>query len=246
MLGASGYDVYYATNTAQVLALAVQPPYTQTGLIGNETSGVFVRGENQGVEGPGASITAATFAGAPSGPPVASGFVSSATFTYGACPAFPAANSCSGYEVQAALNSSFTGTVFTSATFNSTPVKLALTGLASNTGYFMRLGYLNPNGIPSFGTVLGPAYGNFNTGSPLNAPGSPSFDQISTGTIRFSWNSNGNPGGVTYRRGGLDGRQFQRNAVRADPRPRWIESFGGPLGRREATISACRASAARS
>ena len=57
----------------------------------------------------------------------------------------------------------------------------------------MRLGYLNPLGTPSFGPS-----GTFYTGSNLVAPVSPSFTQISTGSIVFGWARGGNPSGITY------------------------------------------------
>ena len=196
VLGATGYDVYYATNSSQVLALAIQPPYTQTGLIGNEISGVFVFAENQGIEGPGAFITTATYAAAPGAPAVAAGFVSSATFTYASCPAFPAASSCSGYIVQASTAANFAGTLFSTSTPNSALTALSFppSTLAPVTGYFMRLGYLNPKGAPSFENFGA----TFNTGSNLVAPVSPLFDQVTASSIRFSWGQGSNPSGITY------------------------------------------------
>ncbi len=195
LAGATGYDVYYATGgpTPLLTLRTASPSYTQTGLIGNETSGIFVYGENQGVEGPGAFVTTATYAAAPGALPSWAGWASSATFTYSACPAFPAASSCSGYVVQASTASDYSGTGFSSATANTGLLSLSLTGLGANTGYFFRFGYLNPNGTPSFG-----ASSSFTTGSSLVAPASPFFDQISTGSIRFGWSSGGNPAGTTY------------------------------------------------
>ena len=196
LAGATGYDVYYATNSAQSLALAIQPPYTQAGLLGDATYGILVRGENQGSEGPGASLTTATYAAAPGAPPAATVFISSAAFTYAACPAFPSPSSCSGYAIQAAQASDFSGTVFSTATTNRALLALALPAgtLAANTGYFMRLGYLNPNGAPSFG-----ASGTFNTNQvPLVAPVSPAFTQVSSGSVVFGWGQSTNPSGITY------------------------------------------------
>jgi kumamolisin len=199
LAGATGYNVYYATGgpTPLLVLQTPSPSYTQKGLIGNETSGIFVYGENQGIVGPGAFITTATYAGPPGAPPVATAFSSSAAFTYAACPAFPAPSSCSGYVVQAALANDFSGPTFSSASLNAAPVKLTVAGLATNTGYFFRLGYLNPNGSPTF-AAPGVADGTLFTGSPLVAPTSPVFDQITTSAIRFGWNQSTNPAGITY------------------------------------------------
>lgn len=191
--GATGYNVYYATNTAQVLATATNSPYTQTGLIGNEISGVIVHGENQGVEGPGASITTATYAAAPAAVSIATGWSSSATFTFAACPAFPNPSSCSGYSAQVSTAANFTGTLFSSATPNRTLTTLSTTGLAPNTGYYVRLAALNALGGPAYGPSI-----PFNTSTNLVAPTLPTFTQIATGTIVFGWNQATNPGGILY------------------------------------------------
>ena len=191
--GATGYNVYYGTNTAQILATATNSPYTQSGLIGNEISGIMVRGENQGVEGPEAFITAATFAAAPGAVLTASGWSSSATFTYSACPAFPNASSCSGYLAQVSTAANFTGTLFSNTTPNRALTTLSTTGLAPNTGYYVRLAALNPLGAPAYGPST-----SFNTSTNLVAPVSPTFAQVSTGTIVFDWALGTNPGGLLY------------------------------------------------
>lgn len=192
--GALGYDVYYATNPAQSLILATQPPFTQTGLLANATYGVMIRAESLGGEGPSASITTATYAAPPGSLLTYVGFSSSATFTYPACTAAPDPLSCSGYVVQASTAADFTGTVFSSATTVRALTQLSIMTLSSNTNYAVRLGALNPVGGVTWGAV--PA--SFNTGTSLVAPVNPVLDLISTGTIRFNWGLGVNPAGLTY------------------------------------------------
>jgi kumamolisin len=194
LAGVTGYDIYYATNTSSALLLhTTSLTFNQIGLLPDQQSGITVYGENQGNEGPGAFIVAATNAQSPASAPNAIPFASSDTFAYPACPAFPSPSSCSGYEVQASVAPNFTGTVISSATSNPALLSLTMTGLSPNTGYYMRLGYLNPLGVPAFGPA-----GTFNTGTNLVAPNLPSFTQITTGTIVFGWGQASNPNGITY------------------------------------------------
>jgi subtilisin family serine protease len=194
-LAADAYDVYLATKTTQSLALAIQPPFNQTGLIANSTFQILIRGEGGGIDGPGSfSATTATYAAAPVNPPTATGFVSSATISYSACTAIPDPLSCSGYVVEASTASDFTGTIFSSATTNRALTTLKVSGLTASTNYVARVGAMNQTGGVTFGAALG----SFNTGTSLFAPTSPSFDQISTGSIRFSWAKGSNPAGLTY------------------------------------------------
>jgi kumamolisin len=194
VISGNTYNVYYATNSAQVLAVNTLPPFTQTGLLGDQTSGIEVFSEIAGVLGTNPSfITTATYAGAPSAAPSATGWSSSATFTFSACAAPPGSTSCSGYMVQVSPNASFTGTVFSSSTPNRALTTLSVTGLAASTGYFMRLANLNVDGGPSYGPT-----GGVNTGSNLVAPVSPAYSSISTGSIVFAWGQSTNPNGITY------------------------------------------------
>jgi C1A family cysteine protease len=190
---AAAYDIYYATNSLQSLAMAVQSPFIQSGLPPNLLTGISVRGEALTLEGPGAFISAATFAPPPAAPPAAIPSSSSAAFTFASC-----SSSCSGYLVQASLASNFSGTVLSSSTTNPALQSLILTGLSPLTTYYMRLGYLNPLGAASFASP-GVADGSFVTGTNIVIPGSPSFTQVSTSSILFGWSQNGNPNGITYR-----------------------------------------------
>jgi len=192
--GALGYDVYYATNPSQSLALAIQPPFTQTGLLADTTYGIMVRAEHLGGEGPSASITTATYAAAPGALLTYAGFSSSGTFTYSACPAAPNPLSCAGYIVQASTAADFSGAVFSSATAVRTLTQLSITTLNSNTNYAVRLGALNPLGAVTWGAVTA----SINTGTSLVPPVNPVLDLVSTGTIRFSWSQGTNPSGLTY------------------------------------------------
>ncbi len=195
LLGAKNFDVYYATNVASALATGVTPPFLQTGLLGNATYGLLIRGVGGGIEGPPASITTATYASAPAGAPSATGWSSSATVSFAPlqCPAFPAATSCSGYVALVSTAADFTGVTFASATTAPSLTTLAVAGLTPNTGYFLRLGTLNPLGAVSWGPFT-----TFNTGTNLLAPSGPSVDLVSTGTLRLNWTQGANPPGLTY------------------------------------------------
>jgi kumamolisin len=187
----TSYNVYYATQPTQALAVGIQPPYVMSGLHPDATAYIVVYSTIASVQGTsGLTLSTATYAEPPTAAPTATGFASSATFTYSACPAFPALASCSGYVVQVAPTSNFTGTTYSSATPNAALTTLSLTGL-SGSSYYARLGTLNPGGAPSFG----PSVEFF-----LNAvaPGSPSFPAVSTGTITFQWTADGNPVGISY------------------------------------------------
>lgn len=194
LVSADSFNVYYATSVASPLASAIQPPYVQTGLLGNATYGLLIRGAGGGIEGPGASITTATYAAAPVGTPTVTGWASSATFSFAPlqCPAFPAATSCSGYVAEVGVAADF-ATNFASATTASALTTLSVQGLTPSTGYFARLGTLNPLGAVAWGPFV-----TFNTGTNFVPPNAPSFDQISTGTIRFNWSQSTNPNGLTY------------------------------------------------
>jgi subtilisin family serine protease len=195
LLAAKNFDVYYATNTSSPLATAVTPPYTQMGLLGNATYGLLIRGVGGGIEGPSTSITTATYAAAPVAAPTATGWASSVTVTYAGlqCPAAPAATSCSGYAAQVGSAADFSGVTFASVTTARTLTTLVVTGLTPSTGYFLRLGTLNPLGAVSWGPFV-----TFNTGTNVLPPSSPSVDLISTGTLRLNWTQGANPPGLTY------------------------------------------------
>jgi len=195
LTAADSFDVYYATSVAAPLAVATQPPFTQTGLLGNATYGLLIRGVGGGIEGPGTIVTTATYAAAPNAAPSVTGWSSSATVTFASlqCPSFPAVGSCSGYIAQVGAASDFSGTTFSSATTANTLTTLQVSGLTPSSGYFLRLGNLNPLGAPAWGPFV-----TFNTGTNYAAPVSPTFDQISTGTIRFNWSQGSNPAGLTY------------------------------------------------
>ncbi|NNN06891.1 MAG: hypothetical protein HKL90_13420, partial [Elusimicrobia bacterium] len=187
----TAYNVYYATNTGQSLALGIQPPFTQTGLTADATTGIKVYATVDNIQASaGLAVATATYAAAPASTPSAAGYTSSATFTFSACPAFPSPQSCSGYAVLVSSDAGFTGTLYSSSSLNATATPLTVAGFPSGINY-ARLGYLNPYGFASFGPA-----GAFNTYALV--PASPSLSNVTTNAITFSWTSGGNPPGETY------------------------------------------------
>jgi len=189
----TSYNVYYATQPTQILARGIQPPYVMTGLLPDATAYIVVYSTIDSVQGAdGLTLSTATYAEAPTSAPSATGFASSGTFTFSACPAPPATASCSGYIVQVAATSAFTGTVYSSATTNIGLTTLSVTGLSA-VSYYARLGTLNPGGGPSFGPSV-----EFFLNAVAPGAGSPVFPAVSTGAITLQWTANGNPPGMSY------------------------------------------------
>ena len=189
----TSYNVYYATQPTQPSRGASsrrtshdRPACQRDGLHRRLQHDRLRQGAN------GLTLSTATYAEAPTSAPSATGFASSGTFTYSACPAFPALASCSGYVVQVAATSAFTGTIFSSATANAGLTTLSVTGL-TGVSYYARLGTLNPGGAPSYGPSV-----EFFLNAVAPGAGSPTFPAVSTGAITFQWTANGNPVGMTY------------------------------------------------
>ncbi len=185
------YNIYYETAPAQPIAQGVQPPWAFTGLTPDATAGVTVYPVVGGIQGTSSvSLTTATLAEAPASTPTIVSYTSSATFTYAACPAPPAAQSCSGYEVVVSSDAGFTGTLYSTATTNPALTSLTITSMPSGV-YYAKLAYRNPYGYPSYGAAA-----TFNTNA--LTPTSPAFSNITTTAITFSWSSGGNPPGENY------------------------------------------------
>jgi hypothetical protein len=193
LLSADAFNVYYATDTSQALALNVQPPLILTGLTSNTTLSLEIRGVGGGIEGPGAVVATATYAAAPAAAPTAAAFSSSVTVSFPLCSAPPAFAACSGYRVQVSSVSDFSGVLFSSAVFSRLQGSLTVVGLAGNTGYFVRYGALNPLGAASYGPFT-----TINTGTNVFAPTNPDFPLVGTGSILLNWSIGANPPGLTY------------------------------------------------
>ena len=194
-LAGDAYNIYYASNPSQSIVSGIRPPFTQSGLVGNTATGIIVYSEFQGVQGTVSDeSTVVTLALPPgAGPVMTTAYSSSATFTYSAC---SPSSACSGYEVQASVNSNFSSPVFSSTSLNSSFTPLTVSGLSPNTGYFMRLAYQNSAGVPSFG----PSGATFNTGTNLVAPAFVALAPTGPGAITFNWGQSTNPAppNVTY------------------------------------------------
>ncbi len=189
---ASHYRVYYATNTSSLIATLTSPTFVQTGLTANTTYGLFVRGMTGGVDGPGTSVSTATFA-ALAVPGTATGHVSSVTLTFTSCPAAPTSLSCSGYSLTASTDAAFNGVTVASVTSNRASTSLTVSGLSPLTTYYLRLATLNP-----FGGGIPVVAGSTHTASDVLAPISPSLTQVTSTSARFNWVVGGNPAGLTY------------------------------------------------
>ncbi len=174
--GATGYNVYYATNSSVVLAVGTLPPFTQSGLIGDETSGHPRLQRDPGRRG--------ARRGLPSRPrptrrrrarPRRGAGSSSATFTYSACPAFPSPSSCSGYIVQVSPTSGFhRHRVLRARRRIRAPDDAVVDRPGSRSpATSCALGYLEPEGAPSFGPT-----GAVQHRTNLVAPVSPTFPRF--------------------------------------------------------------------
>ncbi|MEK7864045.1 MAG: S8 family serine peptidase, partial [Chloroflexota bacterium] len=193
VVGADGYSLYYATNVAVLLAANVQPPYIHTGLAANTTTGVLIKGNGGGVDGPGAFISTATLAAPPAALPTAVPHVDSVTVSWTVCPPSPAAVSCWGYSVTASTAANGTGTQFSALTLSRAIDALVVTGLQPLTQYYFRQATLNFYGAQ---TATGPV--SATTLTDLVAPISPQFSGATVTSLRFDWNGGSNIAGLTY------------------------------------------------
>lgn len=193
VIGADGYSLYYATNSAVRFASNVQPPYIHTGLAANTTTGVLIKGNGGGVDGPGSFISTSTLAAPPAALPTAAPHVDSVTVSWTVCPAAPAIVSCWGYSVTASTAANGTGTQFTALTLNRANASVDITGLQPLTQYYFRQATLNFYGAQ---TATGPV--SATTLTDLVAPISPQFSGATTTSIRFDWNVGSNIAGLTY------------------------------------------------
>ncbi len=194
VVGADSYSLYYSTNPTLLLAAGVQPPYIHTALAANTTTGVFIKGNGGGVDGPGSFISTSTLAAPPAALPTAAPHVDSVTVSWTPCPpAPPAALSCWGYALSASTAANGSGTQFTAVTLNRANASLDIVGLQPLTQYYFRQATLNFFGAP---TATGPV--SATTLTDLLAPISPSFSGAAISSIRFDWSGGGNVAGLTY------------------------------------------------
>ncbi|MBI2362719.1 MAG: S8 family serine peptidase, partial [Elusimicrobia bacterium] len=187
LAGATVYKVYYATSPATLIVSTGLPTFLQTSLDVNTTMAIRVSGVNDCGEGPAQdSYSTATLA-SPLASFAASAHVSSITATWTAVPAG------SGYLLQAATATNFSGTLVSSATSVPSVGGLALTGLTAFTTYYVRAGTLNRSGGPHFS----PSQTRF-TSTTLNPPGAGPFTAVATSSITATWTLNGNSTGLEY------------------------------------------------
>jgi hypothetical protein len=193
VVGADVYSLYYATNPTVRIASGAQSPFVQTGLAANTTTGILVKGNGGGVDGPGAFISTSTLAAPPTALPAATPHVDSVTVSWTPCPASPPTLSCWGYSVSASTSPGGGGTQFTALTLNRADSSLDITGLSPLTTYYFRQATLNYYGAAtSTGQVAA------TTLTDLIAPITPQFSGVTVDSIRFDWNGGGNAPGLTY------------------------------------------------
>ncbi|MCM2303616.1 MAG: S8 family serine peptidase [Elusimicrobia bacterium] len=192
-VGADAYSLYYATNPTVLLAAGVQSPYVHTGLAANTTTGVVIKGNGGGVDGPGAFISTSTLAAAPAALPTVTPHVDSATVSWTPCPASPAALSCWGYSVTASTAPGGGGTQFAAQTTDRSVSSLIVAGLQPLTQYYFRQATRNSYGAA---TATGPV--SATTLTDLVAPINPQFSGATVSSMRFDWNGAGNPAGIVY------------------------------------------------
>ncbi len=193
VVGADSYSLYYSTNPTVRFASGAQSPYVHTGLAANTTTGVLIKGNGGGVDGPGAFISTSTLAAAPTALPTATPHVDSVTVSWTPCPAAPATLSCWGYSVTASTAANGSGTQFAALTLNRADASLAVTGLAPLTTYYFRQATLN-----YYGAATSTGQVQATTLTDLVAPISPQFSGATVSSIRFDWNGAGNASGLTY------------------------------------------------
>ncbi|GAB4028454.1 MAG: hypothetical protein Fur0012_00840 [Elusimicrobiota bacterium] len=123
----------------------------------------------------------------PVSPSLSSVFISSINLNWGTV-------SASGYTIEASTDPAFNGIVNSSSTGNASLGSLTVTGLIPNTTYYLRVGSLNLIGERNFNSVPStPTLANF----PLQTLPFTTAD-LSTGSIKISWNPNSNPGDTFY------------------------------------------------
>jgi hypothetical protein len=191
--GADSYSLYYATNPTVRFASGASSPYIHTGLAANTTTGVLIKGNGGGVDGPGSFISTSTLAAAPAALPTATPHVDSVTVSWTPCPAAPAALSCWGYSVTASTAAGGGGTQFSALTLNRANSSLDITGLQPLTTYYFRHATLN-----YYGAATSTGQVQATTLTDLQAPISPQFSGATATSIRFDWNGGGNAAGLTY------------------------------------------------
>lgn len=191
--GADSYSLYYATNPAVRAATVAGPPFVQTGLAANTTTGLVIKGSGAGVDGPGSGISTSTLAAPPTALPTAIAHVTSATVSWTPCPAAPATLSCWGYSLVASTSPDLSGTQFAAITLNRADTFLQIPGLQPLTTYYFQQATLNFFGAQ---TTTGPV--KTTTLTDLVAPITPQFSGATATSIRFDWNPNGNAPNLFY------------------------------------------------
>ena len=190
---ATSYNVYYASNTSSLAGTTTSTTFDLTGAPANTVTGVVIAPANLAGEGPNApNVTVTTLANPVTGSAVFP-HASSVTVTYTPCLAAPTEQSCSGYRLEAWTGAGYSGTLFFTATADRSLGQLQVTGLSSETNYYLRLASLNSAGALNY-----TALGQVATTSSLLMPGAAGFSSVATTSLRASWTKAGNPTGTTY------------------------------------------------
>ncbi len=185
---ATSYNVYVASDQAVLLANVGSASYTRSDLTANTTAGIMVKGVNLAGEGAGTVGPSTATYSTPSAITTAPPHVTSVTVN------FTTVGGNSGYRVDAATASDFSGTVFSSITSNPASGRLIVSGLTTLTSYYLRIGTLNQLGVVNY--AGGP---QVFTLTDLAAPLPVALSAADSRTVFFSWGQGVNPSGQLYR-----------------------------------------------
>ncbi len=121
-------------------------------------------------------------------------FPSSLTVNWAALRATPSSATSEGYELDASSTNFTGGLIYSSVTFVNAASTLTVTGLDSDTTYYLRVGALNWSGVPDY-TVLAA------TSTEVSVPASlpPAFTAATLSDLTAEWASGGNAPGTLYR-----------------------------------------------
>jgi phosphodiesterase/alkaline phosphatase D-like protein len=115
---------------------------------------------------------------------IAGVFNTSVTVNWTALAVSPSSMSAEGYRLDASTAADFTGTIFSSVTPNVSLSTLTVSGLASATTYYFRVGSVNSNNVPNFVFV-----GSTLTSAPV--PTAPIIIAVNTSSITVSYGTVG-------------------------------------------------------
>ncbi|MBI5622639.1 MAG: S8 family peptidase [Elusimicrobia bacterium] len=184
------YDVFIASDPAKYLGNTAVASFTRSDLTANVYTGVIVKATNTVCSGgPVLAPSTATYAPA-SAITAVQVYVSSVQADFTTL----AQGTLTGYRVDASTASDFTGTIFSSASYDFGENRLTVAGLASLTSYYLRIAVLNQLGAQTLSVYGSQVY----TLTSLSPPALTGYGDLGSRQLRIGWNAAGNPGGLLY------------------------------------------------